>query len=250
MILAAATMMLVACGNKQKSNDQSADSVSTEKADTTILADGEHCDEDADGEESGGITFIRNGWAEGIGHGGGRIKVELHDIKDIINRFAVAFCRTYPLINTNKEMRDYFLYPDQFDKDLYFVESSPHNGYVRCGMATEVSSETEVCYWNRKNGHKLVAIYMADNREDETESDHLVVFYDYDPATDIMTAEPALTKMIEERVKDYNVYTIQLPEKGKDIVVIGHIIDTENDSEENKIMRLLWNGTTFTWGDE
>ncbi|MBQ7420497.1 MAG: hypothetical protein IJV17_07175 [Prevotella sp.] len=248
--IAVVATALVACGNKQKNNGQSVDSVSAEKAVTTVAeVDGEHNDEDADGDEPSGITFIRNIWADGIEHGGGRIQIGLRDIKDDINRFAVAFCRTYPSIETNKELRDYFIDPSLFKKDLYKVESSPRSGYVRCMMATEQFSQTEACYWNRKNGHKLVAIYMADNHEDETESEQLVVFFDYDPATDMMTAEPALTKMIEERVKDYSTYTVQLPKEGKDIEVIGHIIDVENDYADNKMMKLLWNGTTFKWGD-
>ena len=219
----------------------------TEKEALDTEGDGDHCDEDADVEENCGIKAIRGIWAEGMEHGGGRLRVELADIKENINRYAVAFCSTFPETRTNKQLRNYFLFPDEFEKDLYVVDSKPRNGYVRCEMTTELAPYTEVCYWNRKNGHKLVAVYMEDNYENESENDRMVVFYDVDPAADMMTAEPALTRMIEERVKGYDDYSVKLPKEGKDIEVIGYVIDKEADSADLTSMKLVWNGTTFAW---
>lgn len=60
LIYTAAVLLLVACGNKQKNNGQSVDSVSAKKAVTAVAeADGEHNDEDVDGDEPSGITFIK-----------------------------------------------------------------------------------------------------------------------------------------------------------------------------------------------
>lgn len=247
LVLAAAAFLMAGCGNKQKENGQAAEKAANEGAATEQVAEGDCCDDDA--EESGptGIPFIRSNWADGFEYGGGRLRVELTDIKDNVNRFAAAFCRAYPYTQTNKQLRNYFLEPDEFDKELFRVESKPRDGYVRCLMATETESQTQVCYWNRKNGHKLIAVYMEDNHENDAESDRLVVFYDYDPDTDLLTPVPSLNSMIEERVKGYDKYSVWLPQTGKNIEVLGYAIDRENDFADVETLTLIWDGMTFNW---
>ena len=77
----------------------------------------------------------------------------------------------------------------------------------------------------------------------------LICFYDYDPATGVMTPEPALTEMIEKRMKQYELcYYIQLPEEGKDIEVTG-VDSVEEDACADETFTLKWDGMTFKWVD-
>ena len=105
---------------------------------------------------------------------------------------------------------------------------------------------TDVCYWNRKDGHQLVAAYMEDSGEGGW-FENLVVFYDYDYANDLMTPEPELTQMIEDRMKKFDAYSVQLPREGKDIEVAGYVIDEEQDNADGITLKLKWDGQTFNW---
>ena len=114
---------------------------------------------------------------------------------------------------------------------------------------TQTDRFTYACYWNRKNGHKLFAAFMEECWESVDWDQCLVVFYDYDPSTGNMKPEPALTKMIEERVKDYMCYYLRLPEEGKDIEVIG-VESMEEEASADEMFTLIWNGQTFDWSDQ
>jgi hypothetical protein len=52
------------------------------------------------------------------------------------------------------------------------------NGYVEVGDAGTDGESMSACYWNRSNGHKLLAVHMSDPTDPFIE---LVCFYDYDP---------------------------------------------------------------------
>ena len=54
-----------------------------------------------------------------------------------------------------------------------------------------------------------------------------------------------MTKMIEQAASQYDAYTIQLPDEGKDIMIYDYTINYEDDSAESKNYALRWNGYDF-----
>lgn len=244
-------MMMSACGNGQKSDGAAAEGDSA-KSETTAETQAE---DEVEMPERG-IDAIRKVWAEKT------LKVEAKGAVGI-KAMALAFCKAYPQCETNQDLRDFLSSPNA-DKEehveakdfpatgemSYQIYNKASNGYIRCMLYSETNRYTYACYWNRKNGHKLFASFMVECWEHEDMDQCLVVFYDYDPATGEMKPEPALTKMIEERVKsdDYLCYYITLPEEGKDIEVIA-VISDEPEASSDEMWMLKWNGQSFDWED-
>ena len=238
MVLIAAGLMLTACDNKQKNDGKPVESDNTEN-----VAAEDQTEEESAPDDIEGIRSIAKEWA------GKPIKVDAGKSAAGIEQFAKAFVKTFPLCETNKAMMDYLNAPNDYKNELYGIDCNPSKGFIRSMMLVETTHETNICYWNRKNGHKLVAAYMEAGYENG-ETGNLPVFYDYDPATDIMTPEPALTDMIEQRMKSHDAYSLVLPQDGKDIVVYGFTTDEENDSADSEELLLKWNGMTFDWVKE
>lgn len=249
MIAFAAGLMISACGNSQKNNDKSVDSDSTKDTPTAAQAEEE---EDYYDTPSRGIDAIRAAWKSKT------IKVDAGTTAPDIKELAFAFCKTYPQCETNRALMGYLNSPESSTKDEYelglddgfnyFINCIPKEGYIRCMGEIEVDRFTYGCYWNRENGHKLFAAFMEECWETADWDQCLVVFYDYDPATDVLTPEPALTDMIENRMKDYFIYIVRLPEEGKDIEVVG-FESIEEDACADETFTLKWNGNTFNWVD-
>ncbi len=102
------------------------------------------------------------------------------------------------------------------------------------------------CYWNRKNGHSLVGVFM-ENGSENSDSETAFMFYDYDPKTNVMTADKDVYKVVADVAldKDFPSYALELPKKGKDIVVNLY---SDNGEEGYDITEKLlkWNGDSFT----
>lgn len=247
----AANLMFLACDNKQKTNGTTAENDSTEIA---------TADDEVNNGFQRGIDEIRKVWTDKT------VKVDANSNAVEIKRLALAFCKAYPQSDGNKALREFLSSSDADEDDIeinitsryydyidtYRIMCNPRNGFI-CSLGyIESPRRTDACYWNRSNGHKLFAAYMEDGGETANWDQCLVVFYDYDPATHIMTPEPALTKMIEKRVKDYTCYSVELPEEGKDIHVNAAIPfdgEEEDDPGYVDVFELEWNGTTFVWKD-
>lgn len=205
-----------------------------------------------------GISDIRKAWTtKTLTVSGDKSKVG-------IKEFTKTFCKAWPQCGTNKALKEFFASPNAGKNEFrietadprtsghtfgYQITCNPRNGYIRCMGEIQTDRFTYTCYWNRKNGHKLFAAFMEECWESADWDQCLVVFYDYDPATGIMTPEPALTKMIEKRAKDYLVYYVILPEQGKNIDVVC-VESQEEDASADETFTLVWNGTTFKWGDK
>ena len=225
-MVVAAGLMMTACSNNS-SNDKPNENGNKENVVTPA--------------DPSGIGAIRKVWAKGP------FDLDKGDIDPDIETFAFAICKKFPQCETNKAMMEYLMDPKGYNNQDFKVESSPRNGYIHCMELVQTTPITDVCYWNRKNGNKLVAAYMEASHESGEWSENLVVFYDYDPATDVMTPEPALTEMIEKRIKNFDSYAVVLPKEGKDIKVTGYVIDKENDSADAVELKLKWDGNTFEW---
>lgn len=190
--------------------------------------------------DTNSIPSIREAWT------GKSIKVSRGENAPGIKEFTRAFCITYPQFDPNTAVKNYLDNPKgSTHPDVVNLELDTKNGYINyMACPTECCNYLSTCYWKRSNDHRLFAAFMQ--AEFENRQPHvLVVFYDYDPATDTMTPEPSITNMIEQRMAKYGSYAVQLPQEGKDITLIGYIIDEENDSATSEEQQLKWNGMNF-----
>ena len=73
------------------------------------------------------------------------------------------------------------------------------------------------------------------------------MFYDYDPKTNIMTPDLNVYKVVEKVALDkaFDEYLLDLPQKGKDIVV-NLYTDNGEDGCDVTEKTLKWTGDTFT----
>lgn len=235
MALAAFSLMLTACENKQAKQPQNDDNNKTE------VVEEQSQEEDNQASTPGDIGVIRSVWA-------------MNPISDVavegktdIERFASVFCKKYSRYEPNQVLLNYLKNPKEFNNENYRVDNQKNNGYIKCMGMFQVSHDVTCCYWNRKNGHKLVAFWLEQGHEsDPSLDDKLLAFYDYDPAADVMTPEPDLNVAIDVEMNQYDAYSVVLPDKGKDIEIVGHMIDYENDSAENTYYIYRWNGNDFS----
>lgn len=194
---------------------------------------------DVDEDLPDGLDSMTSGLAETP------ITVSPKGAKVNIQNFAQAFCRQYDRFEPNEKILKYFAAPKSYDEveEMYRVESDITNGYIRSMLLTEVVRETQMCYWNRKNGHSLVGVFM-ENGSESGKSETVFMFYDYDPKTKIMTPDMDVYKVVEKVAIDkaFDYYGLELPQKGKDIVVNLYTDIGEDVTEKT----LKWTGDTFT----
>ena len=133
--------------------------------------------------------------------------------------FARAFLQQYPTpLNTAALAKLDGKAPQPKSCTLEYLLDAP-SGYLRYGFHENTCNRTdyptmEMCYWRTEAGHCLVAVngntYMGNL---------LLVFYDYDPATGLMTPRTALP--FKDFYDDVREFIVQLPRKGKDIHMEG-----------------------------
>ena len=235
MALAAFSFMLTACGNKQAKQEQNKEN------DKQEVVEEQTQEQEQDSIFSGVLGVIIGAWEANP------ISGVAVDGKTDIERFAFVFCNEYPNFEPNQVLLDYLKDPKGFNNESYSVECQKNNGYIKCMGMFQVTCEMAGCYWNRDNGHKLVAFWMEKGHEiDPSFAERLLVFYDYDPATDKMNPEPALAEAVNIAMAQYNDYSVRLPEEGKDIEIVGYMYDYENDSAENTYYIYRWNGKDFS----
>ena len=164
-----------------------------------------------------------------------------------IQDFAKAFCGLYPNYEPNQKMLKYLADPKAFDQEteVYTMHCNVPNGYISSTLWTEIDRHTTMCYWNRKNGHSLVGVYMNNGSENEV-SDPAFLFYDYDPKTRVMTPDKEVYRVVEKEAlnKDFEAFDLKLPEEGKDIVV-NLYSDNGDDGYDITEKTLKWTGHDF-----
>ena len=108
-------------------------------------------------------------------------------------------------------------------KEVLDVETSltvtvdSKNGYVAVGDGGTDGEYMSACYWNRSNGHKLLAVLVGKPTDPCIE---VLCTYDYDPQKKVLTPEPDILKGYRwEDRKDYTQMFCHLPKKGKDVQV-------------------------------
>ena len=91
------------------------------------------------------------------------------------------------------------------------------NGYVEYSDGGTDGPYMSACYWNRSNGHKLLAVLLGKPTDPCIE---VLCTYDYDPQKKTLTPEPDILKGYRWGDKgEYKQIFCNLPRKGKDITV-------------------------------
>ena len=116
------------------------------------------------------------------------------------------------------------------------------NGYVEVSDAGTDGESMSACYWNRSNGHKLLAIndgYFRGEQAVMTESTG-ITFYKYDNATRKLnlTYEAELGVDINMPSGTTGV-TYELPRQGKTMIINCHTAAGKTPN------RYTWNGSKF-----
>ena len=107
------------------------------------------------------------------------------------------------------------------------------NGYAEVIDAGTDGEYMSACYWNRPNGHKLLAVCLGDPVDPFIE---FVCFYDYDPQKKALIPEPGI-------LSDFRKWTVEkpyfcnLPKQGKNL-----ILDEYNEKGHLRHI-FTWNGT-------
>ena len=244
MALAAILFVLAACGDKQAKQSETADTptaaAAAEKNASEEAADATDDDNLPDSFKK--IPAIMAKWASKP------LKNVLPDGTFDIERFASAFCNEYSEYEPNQAICEYLADPKAYEKkDTYFnIRNMKKNGYIACLAMLQCAWNTECCYWKRKNGHALVAFWLEQGHESETELEQgLLAFYDFNPDTNTMTPEPALSKMVTDAMAKYDSFSISLPSEGKDIELTGLMVNEEEDYCDTTPYLLRWNGNDF-----
>lgn len=187
------------------------------------------------------------------------IRVEAADGKPGIKQFASAFCKTYPDFSPGQYLLEYLKDPARYEQEkrsFCWVRDESSLGFISSQILVQVVWELDCCYWKRDNGHILFAAHLAQGSEawDSELEDDLITFYDYDPATGIMTPEPELSEKVEELGNNYDTYIVNFPVEGKDISMHVYNFEDEQDGEfevtDDIEYKLIWNGHTFEIPDK
>ena len=235
---------LTGCGKSAKEGENVPDESKDNKEVVTELAEAQAESESADMDENveSGLYEMTSNWKQTP------ITVSPKGAKVNIQDFAHAFCSQYDRYEPNKKMLKYLANPKAYNKEaeVYDVFSDVKNGYISSCLMTEIDLFTKMCYWNRKNGHSLVGVFMINGSEND-DPENVFMFYDYDPKTNIMTPDTDVCQVVEKVALDktFDGYALELPQEGKDIEVKLYT-PNEVESYDVTIKTLKWTGDTFT----
>lgn len=135
--------------------------------------------------------------------------------------------------------------PNAQDNEYHFVVDTP-NGYVSAGELGDDGEDIEACVWKRSNGHKLFAVVYT--RYHGLVPHPITLFYDYDATKGTLTPEfniPLVQFMPSYHDPSVDMVHIQLPQKGKDVVVKEYMMHWQ--FAINHVYR--WNGTEPVWAE-
>lgn len=97
------------------------------------------------------------------------------------------------------------------------VLADAKNGYASVGDGGTDGEYMSACYWNRSNGHKLLAVCLGKPTDPCIE---IVCFYDYNPAKKQLIPEPDILKGYRwHDRKEFCQIFCRLPRQGKNVVI-------------------------------
>lgn len=130
------------------------------------------------------------------------------------------FYQTWPtwMVRAVRDTMKKGLTKQVLDKDTELtVTVDQKNGFVSVGDGGTDGEYISACYWNRSNGHKLLAVLLGSPTDPCIE---VLCTYDYDPAKKMLTPEPEILKGYRwHDRKAYSQIFCNLPRKGKEITV-------------------------------
>ena len=130
------------------------------------------------------------------------------------------FDQTWPtwMVGAVRNTMEKGLEKEVLDKETCLtVTIDTKNGYVNVGDGGTDGEYMSACYWNRSNGHKLLAVLVGKPTDPCIE---VLCTYDYDPQKKMLTPEPDILKGYRWGDKgEYKQIFCNLPKKGKNITV-------------------------------
>ena len=130
------------------------------------------------------------------------------------------FDQTWPtwMLRSVRNTMEKGLAKEVLDKETDLtVTVDSKNGYAAIGDGGTDGEYMSACYWNRTNGHKLLAVLLGSPTNPCIE---VLCTYDYDPQKKVLTPEPDILKGYRwaDR-KEYSQLFIKLPKRGKTVLV-------------------------------
>ena len=130
------------------------------------------------------------------------------------------FDQTWPtwMVGAVRNTMEKGLEKEVLDKETSLtVTIDTKNGYVIVGDGGTDGEYMSACYWNRSNGHKLLAVLLGKPTDPCIE---VLCTYDYDPQKKMLIPEPDILKGYRwgERGEYVQVFC-HLPKKGKNVLV-------------------------------
>lgn len=150
------------------------------------------------------IPQIREEWP--------KASLEVPQVKGRIGiaEFAQAFTSVYKGNDLTDEIKAQLDNPGRVNEDVYEFILDRQNGYCALQFVSDGTVRMEMCFWNLKDGWKLVAVNMFNVYEDK---DALLMLYKYNPDSERL--EPDLDNSFYDMDAPFS--TFLLPREGKDI---------------------------------
>ena len=146
------------------------------------------------------------------------------------------FDQTWPtwMVGVVRQTMEKGLAEDVLDEETELtVTVDTKNGFVCVGDAGTDGEYMSACYWNRPNGHKLLAVLLGKPTDPCIE---VLCTYDYDPQKKALIPEPSILKGYRWGDKgEYQQIFCNLPRTGKNVTV------EDWSGEEGPVVH------TFTW---
>ena len=161
--------------------------------------------------ESTPLEVINKGWAS-------------KTIDNVINgSFGIMlerFDQTWPtwMVGSIRNTMEQGLSKEVLDEETELtVTIDSKNGYASVGDGGTDGEYMSACYWNRSNGHKLLAVLLGKPTDPCIE---VLCTYDYDPQKKTLTPEPDILKGYRWGDKGENKQIFcNLPKTGKNVTV-------------------------------
>jgi hypothetical protein len=181
----------------------------------------------AQAQENTSLEDINKGWGT-------------KTINNVINgSFGIMlerFDQTWPtwMVGLVRETMEKGLSEEVLDEETELtVTVDSKNGFVCVGDAGTDGEYMSACYWNRPNGHKLLAVLLGKPTDPCIE---VLCTYDYDPQKKALIPEPSILKGYRWGDKgEFNQILCDLPRTGKNVKV------EDWSGEDGPVVH------TFTW---
>jgi hypothetical protein len=181
-------------------------------------------------QESVSIEEINKGWGT---------KTINNVINGSLGIMLERFDQTWPtwMVGVVRETMEKGLAEEVLDEETELtVTVDTKNGFVCVGDAGTDGEYMSACYWNRPNGHKLLAVLLGKPTDPCIE---VLCTYDYDPQKKALIPEPSILKGYRWGDKgEYQQIFCNLPRTGKNVTV-----EDWSGDEGPVVHTFTWDGT-------